>query len=265
MVTRPPSDGGLGFDYKWDMGWMHDTLSYLQQDPIHRRWHHHTMTFRSVYAFSEHFMLPLSHDEVVHGKGSLINKMPGDDWQKRANLRLLYAWQYAQPGKKMIFMGGELAQYTEWGHDRTLEWWRHDDPAAMGVRQWLADLNALYRDEPALHRGDCDSRGFQWLVADDAENSVYAFLRLDPDDPESRPVAMVLNATPVPRYNYRIGVPRPGVWREVLNSDAEMYGGSGVGNYGSVSTTPVPGHGHFQSLNLTLPPLGALFLVPADD
>src|SRR5688572_29002305 len=165
-VSGPTHLGGLGFDYKWDMGWMHDTLHYLQLDPIYRRWHHHQLTFRSVYAWSEHFMLPLSHDEGVHGKGSLVNKMPGDDWQTRANLRLLYAWQWASPGKKMLFMGGELAQYSEWNHDKTLEWWRHDDPNGMGVRQWVADLNALYTGEPALHAGDCDSRGFQWLIAD---------------------------------------------------------------------------------------------------
>jgi len=264
MVTRSTSVGGLGFDYKWDMGWMHDTLDYLQTDPVYRRYHHHSLTFRSVYSATEHFTLPMSHDEVVHGKGSLLNKMPGDAWQQRANLRLLYAWQWAQPGKKLLFMGGELGQYSEWNHDATLDWWRHDEPEATGLRRWLADLNALYRNEPAMHRGDCDSRGFQWVVADDMDNSVYALMRKDPEQPAERPVLVVINATPMVRYNYRVGVPTPGDWREVLNSDAPDYGGSGVGNYGTVATGPVPGHGHFHSLNLTLPPLGALFLMAAD-
>jgi 1,4-alpha-glucan branching enzyme len=241
---------------------MHDTLDYLHTDPLYRRWHHHSLTFRSVYAWSEHFTLPMSHDEVVHGKGSLIGKMPGDPWQKHANLRLLFALQWAQPGKKLLFMGAELAQYAEWNHDATLEWWRHDDPDAIGIRRWLTDLNSLYRTEPAMHRGDCDSRGFEWVVADDIDNSVYALLRKNPDQPDERPVLIVVNATPVVRHNYRLGVPVAGEWREALNSDAQIYGGSGVGNYGAVTTFPVPGHGHFQSLNLTLPPLGALFLVP---
>jgi 1,4-alpha-glucan branching enzyme len=207
----------------------------------------------------------MSHDEVVYGKGSLLGKMPGDAWQQRANLRLLYAWQWAQPGKKLLFMGAELAQYSEWNHDATLEWWRHDDPDVSGIRSWISDLNSMYRRESALHRGDCDSRGFQWLIADDMDNSVYALLRKNPNGPNERPVLIVINATPVVRYNYRVGVPSPGEWREVLNSDAEVYGGSGVGNGGSVSTWPVPGHGQFQSLNLTLPPLSALFLMAADD
>lgn len=262
MVSRPTYVGGLGFGFKWDMGWMHDTLAYLSREPVHRHWHHHELTFRAVYASSENYVLPLSHDEVVHGKGSLVAKMPGDWWQQRANLRLLYAWQWAQPGKKLLFMGGELPQVAEWAHEGTLEWWRHDDPESAGVRAWVRDLNTMYRSLPAMHRGDCDAAGFQWLEANDVDDSVYAFLRIDPTAPDDAPVAAVFNCTPVVRTNYRLGVPRSGRWRELLNSDAGEYGGSGAGNGGGAETSPVPGHGHFHSLNLTLPPLGALFLVP---
>jgi 1,4-alpha-glucan branching enzyme len=262
MVSKPTYIGGLGFGYKWDMGWMHDTLEYLSEDPVHRRWHHDRLTFRSIYAFNENFVLPLSHDEVVHGKGSLIAKMPGDDWQKRAGLRLLLAWQWAQPGKKLLFMGGELGQYQEWNHDSSIDWDRHDHPDGAGIRTWVRDLNALYRDHPALAAGDCDPRTVRWIVGDDNENSVFAMLRHRADDPAGDPVVIVVNATPVPRHNYRIGVPVGGTWRELLNSDATVYGGSGVGNHGSLETAPVAGHGFYQTINLTVPPLGALFLAP---
>ncbi len=261
MVSRPTYIGGLGFGFKWDMGWMHDTLAYMQQDPIHRRWHHGEITFRSVYAFSEHFVLPLSHDEVVHGKGSLLGKMPGDDWQQFANLRLLYAMQWAQPGKKLLFMGGELATRSEWNHEGTLDWSLHDVDWHRGVREWLASINRLYAEEPAMHRGDSDPAGMQWVEGADADQSVYAWLRKDPDG-EARPVLVVVNATPTPRHNYRLGVPRAGRWVELANSDSEDFGGSGVGNYGGVDTVPVDSHGFHQSIVLTVPPLGALFLAP---
>jgi 1,4-alpha-glucan branching enzyme len=264
-VSRPTYVGGLGFGGKWDMGWMHDTLQYLQRDPIHRRWHHGEITFRSVYMGSEHYVLPLSHDEVVHGKGSLLGKMPGDDWQQFANLRLLYAMQWFQPGKKLLFMGGELATRQEWNHEANLDWSLHDVPMHAGVRETLAALNRLYRDEPALHRGDSDADGsgigMQWVEAHDAERSVFAFLRIDPTG-EGRPVLVVCNATPTPHHNYRLGVPSAGRWSELFNSDAVEYGGSGVGNLGGVDTTPVDAHGHVQSILITVPPLGALLLAP---
>jgi 1,4-alpha-glucan branching enzyme len=241
---------------------MHDTLQYLSNDPVHRRWHHDQLTFRSIYGFNENFVLPLSHDEVVHGKGSLIGKMPGDDWQKRAGLRLLFGWQWAQPGKKLLFMGGELGQYQEWNHDGSIDWDRHDHPDGAGIRAWVRDLNLLYQELPVLAAGDSDPRTLRWIVGDDNENSVFALVRHRPDDPGSEPVVIVVNATPVPRHNYRIGVPAGGRWREVLNSDAAVYGGSGVGNHGQIEATPVAGHGFYHSLNLSIPPLGALFLVP---
>jgi len=261
MVSRPTYIGGLGFGNKWDMGWMHDTLAYFEHDPIHRRWHHGEITFRSVYASSEHFVLPLSHDEVVHGKGSLLSKMPGDAWQQFANLRLLYAMQWAQPGKKLLFMGCELATRTEWNHEGTLDWSLHDADGHRGVREWLADVNRLYSHEPALHRGDSDPGGMQWVESGDADQSVYAWLRKDPTG-EARPVLAVFNATPTPRHDYRLGVPTAGRWAELANSDAEGYGGSGVGNYGGVETEPVDSHGFHQSVVLTLPPLGAVFFAP---
>jgi 1,4-alpha-glucan branching enzyme len=261
MVTSPVHLGGLGFSYKWDMGWMHDTLRYFARPPIYRRFHHHELTFRTIYATSERFVLPLSHDEVVHGKGSLLDKMPGDNWQQHANLRLLLAWQWAQSGKKLLFMGGELGQRHEWAHEGSLEWWRLDEPNGAGIAQWVADLNAVMRAEPALHADGVQPDTFRWVEADDAEESVFSFVR---QAPEARPVLIVLNATPVPRYNHRVGVPRPGRWREILNSDALVYGGSGVGNAGGADTAPIEGHGWYQSVNLTLPPLGALFLVPDD-
>jgi 1,4-alpha-glucan branching enzyme len=262
MVSRPTYVGGLGFGYKWDMGWMHDTLAYFSQDPVHRRWHHHQLTFRAIYAFSENYALPLSHDEVVHGKGSLLAKMPGDDWQRHANLRLLYGWQWAQPGKKLLFMGGELAQWHEWAHETSIAWDRHDDPAGTGVRLWVTDLNHFYARSAALHATDADPRGFRWIVADDNENSVYAFLRRSSERDDADVVVAVFNATPVPRHNYRVGVPTAGRWQELLNSDAHRYGGSGVGNGGIVETAPIPGHGFYHSLNLTLPPLAVLLLGP---
>jgi 1,4-alpha-glucan branching enzyme len=257
MVSRPTYVGGLGFGMKWDMGWMHDTLVYFSHEPVHRAWHHHELSFRMVYAFTENFMLPLSHDEVVYGKGSLIGRMPGDDWQKRASLRLLLAYMFAQPGKKLLFMGGELGQWGEWSHEGSLAWELLDDPAHQGIFRWLRDLNGAYRSERALHALDFDPSGFEWVEGNDAPNSVYAFLRKSPEGEE---ILAVFNLTPVPRSNYRVGVARPGFWAEILNSDAEAYGGSGRGNLGGVESTPVSYHGRFHSLNLALPPLSAVFL-----
>jgi 1,4-alpha-glucan branching enzyme len=261
MVSRPTYVGGLGFGFKWDMGWMHDTLEHFQRDPIHRRFHYHELTFRGVYYATENYTLPLSHDEVVHGKGSLLTKMPGDRWQQLASLRLLYAYQWAQPGKKLLFMGAELAQESEWNHDAALEWHRLDDPAHAGVARCVADLNALYRDVPALHELDCEARGFEWVEASDSTNNVLAFLRHAADG-STPPVLAVFNLTPVVHHNYRLGVPSPGRWVERLNTDADLYGGSGVGNMGAAETVPVPSHGRYHSVVLTLPPLGALFLQP---
>jgi 1,4-alpha-glucan branching enzyme len=258
LVSRPVYVGGLGFDCKWDMGWMHDTLKYLGLDPIHRKYNHTLVTFRIVYAFAENFVLPLSHDEVVHGKGSLLGKMPGDLWQKLASLRLLFAYQFSQPGKKILFMGAELAEDREWNHDASLDWHLLDDPRHEGVRRWLADLNRLYRDEPALHELDFAPEGFEWIDCSDAEQSVLAFLRKGKDG--TRPVLAVFNFTPVVRHNYRIGAPAGGRWREVLNSDASVYGGSGQGNYGGVDATRLPVHKREHALTLTLPPLAAIFL-----
>ncbi len=260
MVSRPTWLGGLGFGMKWDMGWMHDTLRYFGKDPVHRRHHHHELTFRALYAFNENFMLPLSHDEVVHGKGSLLSGMPGDGWQKRANLRLLLALQFLQPGKKLLFMGVEFGQWGEWDHDRSLEWHLLDHPAHTGIRRVVTDLNALYRREPALHRGDFLPAGFEWIVTEDSENSVLAFLRKDTGEGAGGVLVGVFNFTPVPRTNYRIGVPGGGRWTEVLNTDAELYGGSGWGNHGGVEAVPVGSHGRFHSLVLSLPPLGAVVL-----
>ncbi|MFK7990337.1 MAG: 1,4-alpha-glucan branching protein GlgB [Sandaracinaceae bacterium] len=258
MVSRPTELGGLGFDLKWDMGWMHDTLRYLERDPIHRCHHQNEVTFRSLYAFQESFVLPLSHDEVVHGKGSLLNKMPGDRWQKFANLRLLLGSMFAQPGKKLLFMGVELAQWREWNHDGSLDWHLLDEPPHAGIGRLLSDLNKLYREEPAMHVGDLSAEGFEWVDGSDAEKSVVSWLRLGCDgDP---PVLVVVNFTPVVRYGYRIGVPMGGVWHERLNTDAESYGGSGVGNLGEVVAASEPAHGRPCSLELTLPPLAALFL-----
>jgi 1,4-alpha-glucan branching enzyme len=263
MVSRPTEMGGLGFGLKWNMGWMHDTLKYLQEDPINRRYHHGQITFSLIYAFNENFMLPLSHDEVVYGKGSLLGKMPGDDWQKFANLRLLFGTMWAHPGKKLLFMGGEFGQRSEWTHEGALDWAAlEDDPSNnrhRGVQRWVEDLNRFYRDHPALYQVDFDAAGFEWLQAHDAENSVLLFLRRARN---GRMVLVAINFTPVPRSNYLVGVPVPGHWRECLNSDATLYGGSGVGNAGGTDSVPVAAHGHFQALNLQLPPLGMLILEP---
>jgi 1,4-alpha-glucan branching enzyme len=258
QVSRPTSIGGLGFGLKWDMGWMHDTLEYASQDPMFRKYHHSEITFRMIYAFHENFVLPLSHDEVVHGKGSLLNKMPGDDWQKLANLRLLLAYMYGSPGKKLLFMGAELAAQEEWNHEGELPWQLLDDPSRRAFMRWAAALNSSYQHERAMHEMDCDQAGFEWIDTHDAERSVISFLRKTRDGRDA--IAVVCNFTPVPRLNYRIGAPRGGYWREILNSDASEHGGSGHGNMGGVEASPVPYHGRMHSLNLTLPPLGAVFL-----
>ncbi len=258
-VSRPVDAGGLGFGLKWDMGWMHDTLGYMAEDPVHRRYHHGEITFRGVYAFTENFVLPLSHDEVVHGKGSLLAKMPGDDWQKRANLRLLYGYQWASPGKKLLFMGDEFGQWREWDHDRGLDWDLLDQPLHAGITRWVGDLNGLYRELPALHELDTDPRGFEWVQVHEAEISVLSFLRRAADGSS---VLAVCNFTPVPRHNLLVGVPEGGYWLELLNSDAEIYGGGGVGNMGGIEAQPVPWHGRPRALTLTVPPLGFLLLAP---
>jgi 1,4-alpha-glucan branching enzyme len=258
LVTRQPHAGGLGFSMKWNMGWMHDTLAYLREDPVHRRYHHHQLTFSLAYAFSENFVLPLSHDEVVYGKGSLLQKMPGDDWRRLAGLRGLLAYMWTHPGKKLLFMGGEFGQLREWSHDRELDWDLTRLPGHGGVMRLVADLNRLYRGDAALHALDFSESGFEWVEAGDAERSVIAFLR-KPAGPGT-PVLVLCNFTPVPRENYLCGVPLAGAWREVLNSDAREYGGSGWGNLGSVQTAPLPAHGRRQSLRLTLPPLATLVL-----
>jgi 1,4-alpha-glucan branching enzyme len=259
-VSRPVHEGGLGFGFKWDMGWMHDTLQYLRRDPIHRSWHLGELTFRAIYAFTENFCLPLSHDEVVHGKGSLLDQMPGDEWQKLANLRLLYGYQWSQPGKKLLFMGEEMGTAGDWSHERTIDWSLHDEPGHSGLRQWVAQLNGLYASLPALHRFDTDPRGFQWVEGDDREHCVLAYLRSG--DADGPPVLVVLNATPTVWPGYRLGVPVAGRWAVVANSDDEEWGGSGAGPGGSVVSRPVPSHGHYHSIVVTLPPLGILFLVP---
>ena len=260
MVSRPTYLGGLGFGLKWDMGWMHDTLEYMKRDPVYRRFHHNELTFRAIYASNENFLLPLSHDEVVHGKGSLLGRMPGDRWQQLANLRLLLAYQFAQPGKKLLFMGGELAQPDEWNHDGALDWHLLDAEEHAGIRRFVADLAGLYRANGALHELDCDPAGFEWIDANDAPSSVVTFLRRGLTDGDV--VAVVSNFTPVVRRNYRLGVPEGGGWKELLNSDAVVYGGSGQGNLGGVGAVPVAFHGRPSSLVLTLPPLAALFLRP---
>jgi 1,4-alpha-glucan branching enzyme len=257
MVSKPVYLGGLGFGEKWDMGWMHDTLEYFRNDPIHRKYHHDKLTFRMLYSFHENFVLPLSHDEVVHGKGSLIGKMPGDEWQRFANLRLLFAYMYAQPGKKLLFMGGEFGQVREWGHDSSLEWHVLQYPNHRGLQIWMEHLNHLYRNEPGLHVLDNSANGFEWVDCNDNATSTISLLRKSESAKDT--VLVVCNFTPVPRKNYRIGVPHGGYWRELLNSDGTEYGGSGMGNLGGVNAKEESVHGRPFSLELTLPPLGALF------
>jgi len=258
MVSRPVHLGGLGFGYKWNMGWMHDTLRYMSKDPIHRRYHHDDLTFGLLYAFHENFVLPLSHDEVVHGKGSIFGRMPGDRWQRFANLRAYYAFMFAQPGKKLLFMGSEFGQEREWDCDGSLDWHLLDDPMHRGVQACLRDLNRLMKEQPALHQLDCDGRGFAWIDCNDRDNSVLSWRRIAADAGDF--VVVVINFTPIVRDNYRLGVPRDGWYREILNTDSSHYGGSDVGLGGGVAAEPVPWHGQPYSLSLRLPPLGALIL-----
>ena len=260
MVSRPTYVGGLGFGMKWDMGWMHDTLRYFAREPIHRRFHHNDVTFRMMYAFTENFVLPLSHDEVVHGKGSLFGKMPGDEWRRAANLRLLFAHMYANPGKKLLFMGCELGQIREWNHDASLDWELLENPTHAGINRWMEDLNKAYRDVPAMHELDMSPEGFEWIDCCDTENSVASLLRRAKTRPDEI-VVVVMNFTPTPLHNYQVGVPRGGHWTEMLNSDADIYGGSGQGNMGGLDAVPIPLHGRKWSVTITLPPLGAVFLI----
>jgi 1,4-alpha-glucan branching enzyme len=259
-VSAPASEGGLGFHLKWNMGWMHDSLSYFQKDPIYRQYHHNQLTFGLLYAFSEHFALPLSHDEVVHGKGSLIGKMPGDRWQKLANLRSLFAWMWAHPGRKLVFMGGEFAQSAEWNHDRSLDWHLLEHPEHRGVQSLVSQINALYRSERALHESDDEPHGFQWIQADAASSNVYAFVRRGRGN--ARPVVCVANMSPAVRQGYRIGMPADGAWLELLNTDAGELGGSGIGNMGRVHAESRGWDGQPASAELTLPPLGVVWLTP---
>jgi 1,4-alpha-glucan branching enzyme len=259
-VSRPVDHGGLGFGLKWNMGWMHDTLAYFGRDPVHRSYHHDQLTFSLVYAFSENFVLPLSHDEVVHGKGSLLGKMPGDPWQQRANLRALYGYMWAHPGKKLLFMGGELGQWREWDSAGSLDWHLLETPEHAGIQELVRDLNVCYREEPALWEVDFEPAGFCWLEANDADANVIAFLRLSRD--EKRTVACVCNFSPVPRPGYRVGLPIGGRWRELLNTDDQRYGGGGSGNAGGIQAETKPWHDQPFSAELTLPPLGVLWLAP---
>ena len=262
-VSRPTYLGGLGFGFKWNMGWMHDTLAFFQQEPIHRRWHHHDLTFSLVYAFTENFILPLSHDEVVHGKGSMLSKMPGDRWQQLANLRALYAFMWAHPGKKLLFMGNEIAQEQEWSEQRSLDWHLLENPAHAGIQSLVRDLNRAYRGTPALYERDFDHEAFWWIEPNDAANSVFAFARVGRD--AAKPLVFVANLTPVPRHDYRLGLPVPGRWRELVNTDSSYFGGSDLGNYGGVETDDTPWMNQYHSAVLTLPPLSVLWLVPDDD
>jgi 1,4-alpha-glucan branching enzyme len=257
-VSRPTYLGGLGFGMKWDMGWMNDTLKYMNLDPVHRKYHHNQLTFRMIYAFQENFVLPLSHDEVVHGKSSILGRMPGDLWQKFANLRLLLAYQYAQPGKKLLFMGTEFGQWSEWSHDNSLDWHLLELSSHHEVQRWVTDLNQAYRNERSLHELDCDPNGFEWIDCNDADQSMLAFLRKPGDGTEA--ILVVLNFTPVPRLDYRVGVPWAGEWKEILNSDAKTYGGAEFGNLGKTVSEPTAMHGRPHSVTLTVPPLGAIFL-----
>ena len=259
MVSRPTYVGGLGFGLKWDMGWMHDTLAYMSHDPVYRKFHHNNLTFRMLYAFHENFILPLSHDEVVHGKGSLLGRMSGDDWQKFANLRLLFGYMVAQPAKKLLFMGDEFGQWSEWVHDGSLEWDLLESAPHAGLQRWVAELNRFYRSTPALYELDCHPAGFEWIDCNDTESSVLSLIRKGKSTDAI--VLAACNFTPVPRPNYRVGAPRGGFWREVLNSDAAVYGGSGWGNMGGVDAVQIPMHGRPYSLTLTLPPLTAVFFI----
>jgi len=260
QVSRPIYLGGLGFGLKWNMGWMHDVLNYTSQDPVFRTYHQNEITFSLVYAFAENFVLPFSHDEVVYGKGSMIRKMPGDDWQKFANLRLLYGFMFGHPGKKLLFMGDEFGQWSEWNHDASLEWNLLEHPSNAGLKRWVRDLNTLYRGEPLLHTMDFNSAGFEWVDCKDFQRSIISFLRRGQNPKEQ--LLFVCNFTPVVRQNYRVGVPLEGHWKEILNSDAPLYGGSGQGNFGGLSTVPLPIHGRPFSLNMTLPPLGIVIFRP---
>jgi 1,4-alpha-glucan branching enzyme len=260
QVSRPTYVGGLGFDLKWNMGWMHDTLNYMSLDPVFRNFHHNEITFSLVYAFAENFVLPFSHDEVVYGKGSMLRKMPGDDWQKFANLRLLYGYMFGHPGKKLLFMGNEFGQWSEWNHDASLEWQLLDEPFHAGLKRWVRDLNTLYRGHPLLHELDSNRAGFEWVDCKDSQRSIISFLRhgRNPNDQ----LLFVCNFTPVVRENYRVGVPLDCYWKEILNSDAALYGGSGQGNFGGLPAAPLPIHGRPFSLNMTLPPLGIVVFQP---
>ncbi|MDG5816755.1 1,4-alpha-glucan branching protein GlgB [Chitinispirillales bacterium ANBcel5] len=263
MVSRPTYVGGLGFGMKWNMGWMHDTLQYMSKEAVHRKYHHSELTFSMLYAFTENYVLPLSHDEVVHGKGSLVDKMPGDDWQKLANLRILLSYQFNHPGKKLLFMGSEFAQWNEWGHDQSLEWQLAQWERHSGVQQMVSDLNRIYKENKALHFYDFDSKGFEWIDCNDWEQSILGFIRKGPEA-QSR-VLVICNFTPVVREGYRVGVPLGGFWEEIFNSDAEVYGGSGVGNAGGVKTDDLPWHGQQHSLLITLPPLAAVVFKVAEN
>ena len=258
MVSRPPYIGGLGFGMKWDMGWMHDTLAYMSKNPIHRKYHHSKLSFRGLYMFTENFVLPLSHDEVVHGKGSLYAKMAGDEWQKYANLRLLFGYMFTQPGKKLLFMGGEIAQWSEWNHDGSVDWHSLGYENHQGIQRWVRDLNTFYRAEPSLHEADFNPDGWRWIDADDSDHSVLTYMRLR--NGGSDPVLIACNFTPVPRRGYRVGVPHAGHWRELLNSNAGIYGGTDEGNFGGKMTDAFPCHGYDNSLLLNLPPLGMVVL-----
>jgi 1,4-alpha-glucan branching enzyme len=262
-VSRPTYVGGLGFGFKWNMGWMHDTLGYFQQDPIYRRYHHHELTFSLMYAFTENFILPLSHDEVVHGKGSLFNKMAGDRWQKHANLRALYAYMWAHPGKKLLFMGQEFAQEEEWSHERSLDWHLLEHADKAGIQSLVRDLNKVYRDEPALWELDFDPSGFYWIEPNDADSNVVVFARTSKDF--ERVLVCAMNLSPTIRGEYRVGLPRAGRWKELINTDSSFYGGTDTGNLGGIEAEPIPWHGQPYSAEITLPPLAALWLVPDDD
>jgi 1,4-alpha-glucan branching enzyme len=257
-VSRPTYVGGLGFTYKWNMGWMHDILEYMQEDPVHRRWHHGQITFSMLYAFTENFVLPFSHDEVVHGKRSMLDKMPGDLWQKHASLRALYGYMFAHPGKKLLFMGSEFGQWREWNVEASLDWHLLDEPMHAGLRRWVQDLNHVYQREPALHQVDFESSGFSWIDCNDSDNSVVSFIRRGRSAADF--VVVLVNFTPVPRPAYHIGVPEGGWYRELLNSDGEIYGGSNLGNGGGVLAADEPSHGFNHSMTVVVPPLGCVIL-----